>query len=137
MGRPTVTGPDGRREARAHLTVADQQRVAATAARYGMSGLGLTVWLLAQEVDGTPVDVALAMTNLVHLAVRSPGHRPEVRHDDRWGRFTVCHCTDDVWPGEPMVLPPVPGKPTATVFLPARPAAAGRSEIVELGPGEG
>lgn len=107
----------GRREVRARLSPADQQRVAGLAVRWGVSGLSLTVWLLAQEIDGIEVDVALAMANLVHLAVSSAGHDPTVRAHPRFGRHTIVWCDDDVWPGGPMALPAVPGKTTATVFL--------------------
>lgn len=107
----------GRQEARARLSPADQQRVSAQAARWGVSGIALTVWLLAQELDGLEVDVALAMCNLVHLAAGSAGHDPTVRQHPRFGRYTLVWCDDDVWPGGPMALPAVPGKTTATVFL--------------------
>lgn len=101
-----------REEVRVRLSHHDQQRVAALAARYGWSGLALTVWLMSGELDGFPVEDLLAQCELVARVVAGPAHDPTVRHRDGV-TFTVA--VADV--AETTLIPPVPGKATSTLIV--------------------
>lgn len=126
-----------RREARASLSPADRQRVAALAAQFGWTGLALTAWLLANELDGIPAETMLEITERVHQLVALPSHSRRVLwHEGRsYTVATVPHSpTGD---NADVLLPPVPGKPTWTLVrceLPPLPGA-GTGLDDPLGPG--
>jgi len=113
-----------RRVARARLTARDQARVAALAEQYGQAGITLTVWLLAQETDGWPVELALDTFQLAHDCRTWDGYDPTVRDDGEGHQYTVCTIpwTADAPPAT--VLPPVLGIATWTLLRPGPPPSA-------------
>lgn len=123
----------GRHEARARLSTDDQRRVTAAAREFGVSGLGLTVWLLAQELDGLAVEDALQMVRLAHRCRQQPGWDPTVRQSEDVGPYTLCLVPPHVWDQAPMTLPPVPGIGTATVIMCDRPAVNPARHVIDIG----
>lgn len=122
-----------RREAWARLTADDQHRVAVAAAAMGVSGLTLTVWLLALELGGGTVEDSLHTAMLAHRCRLQPGWDPTVRVADGIGPHTVCAVPAVVWDGPPITLPPVPGIATATRIVTARPALDGERRVLDVG----
>lgn len=126
--------PEGRFTARARLTPEDQRRIAESAARYGWTGAGLTLWLMREQVRGLPIEDALAATELAYDARQHPDFDWTVRVDAqgvRYRQLTVVADTADVPP--PIAIMPVPGIEEWTIIfsvasadqLPQRPPQLG------------
>lgn len=104
-----------RQEARLRLSLAQQQRAGATAARYGLSGLELVAWLLSGELDGKPIEAGLAECELVARVVATAGHDPTLRRLADGTVYTLA--VADV--PEVVLVGPVPGKfGSSTLIVP-------------------
>lgn len=117
------------RQARVRITAADARRINQVADVIGWTGAALTVWCLAAETDGLPVDEAIQLILLAHRA-RHPDPQagddwtvdPVLRSDrgvpnrepfgPAWVRAPRTYRTV-TYPGrgKSLVIPPVPGVP--------------------------
>lgn len=108
------------------MTPTDQARVATLAARYGWSGIALTVWLLERQLDGQDVEDALDLVEEVHRLLAEGRHDPRERvwTDGHRPGFTLVAVPAE-WGVGGLILPPVPGKATYTVVVPDPPPLPG------------
>lgn len=123
----------GRREARARLTPKDRQRVAAVAAKIGWTGLALTVWLLAAETDGWPLEEALHDIILANAAAANPGFDPTIRHHPQVGACQVCWMPAGMVGADDVVIPPVPGRRYHTIIS-EHPDRRARRNVIDIPP---
>lgn len=110
-----------REEAAFHLEPADLRRAADIAGRYGWSGLSLTVWLLARQLDGIPPERMLSLVEVVHAMSSTPWHDATEYgwSDGTPGAYTVLHMPREWWQTvgvEMVMVPPIPGKATYTLI---------------------